>query len=142
MPTAVRRWNPSSLKGAILRLSVASLPGAGAGPPPKSTLVPAGNPFPGPDDNARLVLAFGLRNPFRFQIDPVSGAVFIGDVGEAEYEEAKRAVGGENFGGPFREGPEIRTPAGAAPPCAPLKHRPAGPAAYDTTTRDRRAVPG
>ncbi|TFG97025.1 MAG: hypothetical protein E4H11_02515, partial [Myxococcales bacterium] len=37
--------NPSSLKGAILRLSVASLPGAGTGPPAKSTLVPAGNPF-------------------------------------------------------------------------------------------------
>jgi cysteine-rich repeat protein len=126
--------SPSSLKGAILRLSVANLPGAGAGPPVKSTLVPAGNPFSGPDDNARLAFAFGLRNPFRFQIDPVSGALFIGDVGELEYEEANRAVGGENFGWPFREGPEIRTPAGCSEPGGPGASSYAAPIAYYNRT--------
>jgi cysteine-rich repeat protein len=124
--------NPSSLKGAILRLSVANLPGTGAGPPAKSTLVPAGNPFSGPDDNARLVFAYGLRNPFRFQIDPLSGALFIGDVGEAEFEEANRAVGGENFGWPFREGPEIRTPGACSEPGGPGASSYAAPIAiYD-----------
>jgi cysteine-rich repeat protein len=126
--------DPSSLKGAILRLSVASLPGAGAGPPAKSTLVPPGNPFSGPDDNARLAFAIGLRNPFRFQIDPVSGALFIGDVGEVEFEEVNRAVGGENFGWPFREGPEIRTPAGCSEPGGPGASSYAAPIAwYDRT---------
>jgi len=109
----------TSLKGVILRLSVASLPGAGSGPPAKSTLVPSGNPFSGPNDNERLSFAQGLRNPFRFQIDPLTGALFIADVGETEFEEASRGTGGENFGWPFREGPVIRTPAGCSEPGGP-----------------------
>ena len=109
----------TSLKGVILRLSVASLPGAGSGPPAKSTLVPSGNPFSGPNDNARLTFAYGLRNPFRFQIDALTGELFIADVGAGEYEEANRAAGGENFGWPFREGPEIRTPGGCSEPGGP-----------------------
>jgi cysteine-rich repeat protein len=108
-----------SLKGAILRLSVGSLPGAGSGPPAKSTLVPSGNPFPGPNDNARLTFAYGLRNPFRFHVDPATGDLFIGDVGLIDFEEADRAVGGENFGWPFREGPLIRTPGGCSEPGGP-----------------------
>lgn len=97
------------LAGKILRLDVSAAPGEGTGPPAKSTLVPVGNPFPGPGDNERLVWAWGLRNPFRFTIDPLNGDLFLGDVGLITYEEMDQIPyaggGGENFGWPQREGP-------------------------------------
>jgi len=96
-------------RGSILRLNVAALPNTGTGPPPKSLITPPDNPFPPTDPEAGLVFCFGLRNPFRFQIDPQSGRLFIGDVGEDLFEELDVASGGENFGWPFREGPNIRT---------------------------------
>ena len=56
-------------KGNILRLQVASLPDTGTAQPSKAALAPPDNPFPGGNANAALVFAYGLRNPFRFQID-------------------------------------------------------------------------
>jgi hypothetical protein len=47
----------------------------------------------------------GLRNPFRFSIDPLTDELFIGDVGTDLYEELDLATGGENFGYPRYEGP-------------------------------------
>ncbi|MBI5868160.1 MAG: PQQ-dependent sugar dehydrogenase, partial [candidate division Zixibacteria bacterium] len=44
----------TDLRGCILRLKVSGMPLAGSGPPAKSLLVATGNPFPGPNDNARL----------------------------------------------------------------------------------------
>lgn len=89
------------LTGKIIRVYV----GEGADPSNRSTLVPPDNPFASnPNVDARLVFAYGLRNPFRFDIDPESGAVVIGDVGENLWEEVSVARGGENFGWPYREG--------------------------------------
>ena len=88
----------------VLRIDVSSLPGTGTGPPAKSTLVPAGNPFnnANPNDISRLVWAYGLRNPFRFHIDPVTGYLYIADVGQSAVEEVDFAPaprrGGENYG--------------------------------------------
>jgi glucose/arabinose dehydrogenase len=97
--------DPSSFVGCVLRLDVSSLPGVGAGPPAKSTLIPAGNPFSGPTDNARLCWAYGLRNPFRFHIDPVTGWLYIADVGQNLWEEVDECTtGGQNFGWPWLEG--------------------------------------
>ena len=97
--------------GKILRLDVFDLPGAGSGPPALATLVPAGNPYPGPSDWARLVFAHGLRNPFRFTIDAQSGDLVIGDVGAHAQEEIDvlEAGGksGANFGWPFYEGHRV-----------------------------------
>ncbi|MBZ0267254.1 PQQ-dependent sugar dehydrogenase [bacterium] len=99
----------SVLAGGILRLDVSGMPGAGSGPPPKSAITPSGNPFGGPGDNERLFWAWGLRNPYRFTIDPASGDLFLGDVGRHDYEEMNHIPyaggGGENFGWPQREGP-------------------------------------
>ena len=111
------------LKGVILRLDVSALPQPGPGPPAKSLIRPSDNPFPATNANAGLTFCYGLRNPFRFHIDPVSGHVFIGDVGESMWEEADEAVGGENFGWPFREGPGSRTQSGCT--------EPVGTGAYD-----------
>jgi len=96
------------LSGKILRLDVSHMPGAGTGPPPRADITPAGNPFPGPDPDARLVWALGLRNPFRFTIDPQTNDLYVGDVGLETWEEMDAipaAGGGTNYGWPEFEGP-------------------------------------
>jgi glucose/arabinose dehydrogenase len=95
----------SAMLGVILRLDVSSLPDGAGGPPPRAALAPPDNPFVmDPDVNTRLVWALGLRNPFRFHIDPLTGALFIADVGEEAFEEISIAgQGGLNFGWPRRE---------------------------------------
>jgi glucose/arabinose dehydrogenase len=90
--------------GCVLRLDVSALPGVGAGPPPKSTLVPAGNPFTGPTDNARLVWAYGLRKPYRFHVDSMTGYLDITDLGSAFSEFDECTAGGQNFGWPWFDG--------------------------------------
>lgn len=106
----------TNLLGCILRLDVSSLPRSGSGPPPKSAITPGDNPFPGNDANSKLYWAMGLRNPFRFNIDPVSSHIYIGDVGEVGQEEFNEVVGGENLGWPYREGTLTYTTCNATPP--------------------------
>jgi glucose/arabinose dehydrogenase len=94
--------------GKILRLDVSRMPGPGSGPPSKADITPAGNPYSGPTDNARLVYASGLRNPFRFTVDSATGNLYIGDVGDLAWEEIDEAVRagytGDNYGWPGYEG--------------------------------------
>ncbi len=52
----------------------------------------------------RRVFAWGLRNPWRFFIDPKTGLLWIGDVGETEREEISVGSSGMHFGYPFIEG--------------------------------------
>jgi glucose/arabinose dehydrogenase len=95
----------STLHGVILRLDVTRLPATPGGPPTLDVITPPDNPQIG-SGNAltRLIWAFGLRNPFRFRIDAPTGTLYIGDVGEATYEEVDRApAGGLNFGWPYFE---------------------------------------
>ena len=70
----------------------------------------------------------GMRNPFRFTIDPRDGQVIVGDVGNSNWEEINRGGPGSNFGWPCYEGPyEAATYAncdayksGAAPVTMPV----------------------
>jgi glucose/arabinose dehydrogenase len=62
----------------------------------------SGNYTPTPPD--RRIYAWGLRNPWRFWIDPESDLLWIGDVGEWTMEEISVGEKGSNFGWPFREG--------------------------------------
>lgn len=96
--------NLESLRGAILRLDVGPLRGAaGSGPPAKSLIAAPGNPFVG--TNGQLVYAYGLRNPFRFDVDPVTNRLYVADVGAGAFEELDEIVaGGANFGWPYFEG--------------------------------------
>jgi glucose/arabinose dehydrogenase len=93
------------LRGKILRLDVSRLP-AGPGSASRALVTPPDNPYVGHHDpDARLVWAHGLRNPFRFAIDPLDGALFVADVGDESYEELDRIPGGgANFGWPAYEG--------------------------------------
>ncbi len=85
--------NDRSVLGALLRFD-ASVPGV---------LTPApGNPYPEPS-----VWAIGLRNPWRFAIDRMSGLLVIADVGQNHFEEISVAPFDEpglNYGWPITEG--------------------------------------
>ena len=94
-----------TMRGVILRLDVTGLPD-GPGSATRAMITPADNPFVASSDpEERLVWALGLRNPFRFQIDPQTGALDIADVGEDSWEELDYApTPGLDFGWPYREG--------------------------------------
>ena len=91
----------------ILRLNVSRLPATPGGPPAIAVITPPDNPQVNASNlKRRLIDAWGLRNPFRVQIDGSSGDRFIGDVGQGRYEEIDRAPAhGLNFGWPYLEGP-------------------------------------
>lgn len=63
--------------------------------------VPANNPFVGVPGALPEIWATGLRNPWRFSIDPLNGDVWIGDVGQDVYEEIDRWPGGDHSGPNF-----------------------------------------
>jgi glucose/arabinose dehydrogenase len=96
----------TSLSGVIIRIDVSNLPDGPGGPPDRADLVPPDNPFvASPNVNERLVYAMGLRNPFRFHVDPANGALFVADVGQHRFEEIDWfPVGGSHAGWPYYEG--------------------------------------
>ena len=67
--------------------------------------IPNDNPFLS-DDGSVLeeFWAVGLRSPHRMSCDPVTGRIWIGDVGWNVYEEINLLEKGANYGWPFREG--------------------------------------
>ena len=68
--------------------------------------IPADNPFYTMASGAnRTIWVLGLRNPFTFAIQPLSGTMFINDVGESTWEEINEGVAGANYGWPATEGP-------------------------------------
>ena len=100
------------LMGKILRLEVRKLPPGGGGPASFADITPASNPFVlDPDPRARLVWAYGLRNPYSFAIDRPTGHVAIADVAAGGQEELDLATSpGLNFGWPLYEGYVPRFP--------------------------------
>jgi glucose/arabinose dehydrogenase len=92
--------DPGKLLGKILRIDP-------TGEEPGDYTVPQRNPFVGRAGRDEI-LALGLRNPFRFSIDPPTGNTFIGDVGQAKWEEidleSQRSLRGANFGWDHFEG--------------------------------------
>lgn len=83
----------SNMLAAILRLDV------DGGEP---YAIPPDNPFVGVEGARDEIWAWGLRNPWRFSFDPVTGDMFIGDVGQETWEEINHypatSPGGKNFG--------------------------------------------
>ncbi|HTO08047.1 MAG TPA: PQQ-dependent sugar dehydrogenase [Myxococcota bacterium] len=69
--------------------------------------IPAGNPFIGQSGKRAEIWDYGLRNPWRFTFDRLTGDLWVGDVGENSWEEADFVPGnvpGQNFGWSFCEG--------------------------------------
>jgi glucose/arabinose dehydrogenase len=92
--------NQGVLLGKILRINIDN----SEGDLPYS--IPKDNPFAGSKDARSEIWAYGLRNPWRFSFDRETGDLYIGDVGQGEYEEADFAgqQGGLNFGWNITEG--------------------------------------
>ena len=67
--------------------------------------IPDDNPFVGNSGSAREeVYALGFRNPYRGDIDPESGRLFVGDVGFESWEEVTEVFSGGNHGWNIKEG--------------------------------------
>ena len=72
----------------------------------KDGTVPTDNPFfDGNGPNVDAIWARGLRNPYRFSFDAVTGRMYIGDVGQTAVEEVNAGSAGANYGWPLCEGP-------------------------------------
>ena len=91
--------NRNALLGKLLRLDVDH-----AAP----YAIPQDNPWPSGGDARPEVWAYGLRNPWRFSFDRATGDLYIGDVGQGQYEEIDfqpaGEPGGRNYGWNVREG--------------------------------------
>jgi glucose/arabinose dehydrogenase len=71
----------------------------------KSGTIPTNNPFYSTaSGNNRAIWALGLRNPFKFAVQPGTGTIFINDVGEKTWEEINQLEKGANYGWPVHEG--------------------------------------
>jgi glucose/arabinose dehydrogenase len=77
--------------------------------------IPEDNPFVGRAGARGEIWAYGLRNPWRFSIDRVTGDLWIADVGQNRLEEINRwpadSPAGPNFGWSTMEGSACFEPA-------------------------------
>lgn len=110
--------NTTSLLGKILRIDVNS-----GGP----YSIPSDNPF------GNEVWAYGLRNPWRLSFDRSTGDLWIGDVGQGDWEEIDYlpagSPGGANFGWSIMEGNhgyDGQTQPGLLLPAAEYSHSSGG----------------
>ena len=111
--------------GKLLRIDVSA---------PKGYTIPAGNPFASRPGAKPEIWAYGLRNPWRCSFDRKSGDLWIGDVGQNNWEEIDwlphSAPAGANFGWRLREGDKPtpakgvggNAPAGAVEPVYVYNH--------------------
>ncbi len=100
---------PNNLEGKLLRLD---LDGS----------IPADNPFAGVAGDRGEVWQMGLRNPFRFAIQPGTLQPFVDDVGQNLWEEIDVGPPGANFGWPTCEGPVDPPPPGITNPLYAYPH--------------------
>jgi glucose/arabinose dehydrogenase len=92
--------------------------------------IPTDNPYLSRPGARGEIVAYGLRNPWRFSLDRATGDLWIGDVGEAGVEEvdylpAASLAKGANFGWPAFEGPRRFTgepPGDHVPPLKSVRH--------------------
>ncbi len=122
--------------GKLLRINpVGTLPGEYS--------IPPDNPFAGVTPGADEIYSYGLRNPYRFSFDRLTGDLTIGDVGQSSREEIDFVPSGggrgANFGWNCFEGSQPFSGAAASCTPPPANHTPpvleylnlAGPAAVN-----------
>jgi uncharacterized protein (TIGR03437 family) len=113
-----RAQNINDLLGKMLRIDVDRPDGA------QLYSSPSDNPFFGPAPGRDEIYAVGLRNPWRFSFDRVTGQLYAGDVGQGQREEVSLITRGGNYGWRVYEGTRCtNNDAGACVPAnytAPL----------------------
>lgn len=96
-----RAQSLTTLLGKMLRIDVSGVEPAYTNPP--------SNPF------GNEIWALGLRNPWRFSFDRLTGDLWIADVGQGSREEIDfqpaTSIGGENYGWRRMEGSRCFEPA-------------------------------
>ena len=99
--------------------------------PDRHYTIPPDNPFVGVEGDDEI-WAYGLRNPWRCDLDPATGDLYLADVGDGAWEEINFQpahipgampgdpgyTGGRNYGWPCYEGHAVRTPGLCADPDA------------------------
>lgn len=112
--------NPASLLGKLLRIKVEEKPTPSVALPNKMYFpavmasntrpysIPPSNPFVGQPGYRPEIWALGLRNPWRYSFDRLTGDLYIGDVGQDTREEVDlqlaNSPGGQNYGWNIMEG--------------------------------------
>jgi len=95
----------TSVYGKILRVDVDSA---------QPYAIPPSNPFANQADARGEIWSYGFRNPWRLSFDRATGDMWVGDVGDAKWEEVDMqpasSHGGENYGWPYLEGTECMDP--------------------------------
>lgn len=112
----------SGLFGGVMRIDVDQNPALshpirrqpqGGAPPPAgwpatfsaNYFIPNDNPWLDPSGgNLEEFWAIGLRNPWRMTLDPLTGQVWLGDVGQSAWEEVDLVQKGGNYQWAYREG--------------------------------------
>lgn len=99
----------STFLGKLLRIDVSG----------EMYTVPPSNPFVGRGDASHEIWAYGLRNPWGFSFDAVTGDLYIADVGQNAFEEVNLqhagSRGGENYGWNYMEAGSCYQPATGCP---------------------------
>ena len=91
----------SNLFGCILRIDVDRKPGDGS---KLHYVIPSDNPFIEMENARGEIWSYGLRNPWKFSVDPKTGNIFAADNGWETWEVVHRIVRGGNCGWPIMEG--------------------------------------
>lgn len=103
--------NRNVLLGKILRIDVSG----------STYSIPPSNPFIGIANVRPEIWAYGVRNPFRFSFDRLTGDFYIGDVGQDAHEEVSRqfagSPGGANYGWRIFEGLSCYNSPASPPNC-------------------------
>lgn len=115
VPTTGNGQSLTTLLGKILRIDPRPTGGM-------AYTVPNDNPFVGSSSARPEIYVYGLRNPWRFSFDAKTGDLWVGDVGQDQWEEVTRVlaadIAGANLGWnlfegthPYRTGAETQVVA-------------------------------
>ncbi len=98
--------DPTTLLGTILRIDVNSTTDS------TEYGIPQDNPYIGNTDGWRPeIWSWGMRNPWRFSFDRSTGKLWVGDVGQNQWEEIDIVERGHNYGWNIMEGTHCYSPS-------------------------------
>jgi glucose/arabinose dehydrogenase len=103
-----RAQNPNELLGKILRINVDTTIGS------QNYGIPPTNPFVSGGGRPEIY-TLGMRNPWRFTQDPVTGVIYAADVGQESWEEISIIENGKNYGWRCYEGTHAYNTSGCGP---------------------------